>query len=94
MKLALMLWVQADLQKYVAALSRPYSKRTKAELVESLLDAIQQHRDSHLLQGGEGQLQGQPRRGSEVATGGLEVGKETACSFSSDWLLFAAFITC
>lgn len=77
MKLAAAFWVQADLQKYVAALSRPYSKRTKAELVESLLDAIQQHRDSHMLQGEEGQLQGQPQRGSEVATGGLEVGRES-----------------
>lgn len=88
-----MLWLQADLQKYVAALSRPYSKRTKAELVESLLDAIQQHRDSHMLQGGEGQVldQDQPRRDSEVATGDLEVGKRAAYDFTSDWLMFAAF---
>lgn len=73
--------MQADLQKYVAALSRPYSKRTKAELAESLLDAVQQHRDSHVLQG-EGpdpnQVQPQKQRGSEVATGGLEV-KHTGC---------------
>lgn len=91
MNLAAVFWVQADLQKYVAALSRPYSKRTKAELVESLLDAIQQHRDSHMLQGGEDQ--GRPQRGSEVAPGGLEVGRGAAYNFISDWLLFAAFIT-
>ena len=72
--------MQADLQKYVAALSRPYSKRTKAELSESLLDAVEQHRDSHVLleEGGQEQDQVQPQRhrDSEVATGELEVSKK------------------
>ena len=72
--------MQADLQKHVAALSRPYSNRTKAELAESLLDAVEQHRDSHVLQG-EGvqeqdQVQPQKHRGSEAATGELEVSKK------------------
>lgn len=94
MTLVGMLWVQADLQKYVAALSRPYSKRTKAELAESLLDAVQQHRDSHVLQGEGGQnqsqVQPQKQRASEVATGGLEVSKEAAKCFELTAYCFAS----
>ena len=78
--------MQADLQKFVAALSRPYSKRTKAELAEILLDAVNQHRDSHMLQGEGGQDQDQvlhqKQRGLEIATGELEVSKKLHTALS------------
>ena len=69
--------LQNELQEYVAALSRPYSKRTKAELVASLLEAVQLHRGSHQQQGQEHQGRQQPSRrrvAGVVATGELEVG--------------------
>ena len=73
--------LQNELQEYVAALSRPYSKRTKAELVASLLEAVQLHRDSPQQQGQEHQGRKQPPRrrvAGVVATGELEVGKQAA----------------
>ena len=72
--------LQPELREYVAALSRPYSKRTKAQLVESLLEAVQQHKDSHQGQaaGPQGTKKPAKRRVSEVATGDLEVGTDAA----------------
>ena len=78
----------------MAALSRPYSKRTKAELVDSLLDAVKQYKDSHVQgEGAQGQRQGycQNQGVSEVATGDLEVSREAAYCLELTCLLLLLF---